>query len=89
VHRDLLRYLTQPRGSFKGADYGPGLEQLLRFARNSQEHPPDAFVLPAAFRPAETSKEACRVATQRYLRATWPRLALAVHACLRFNDGAL
>lgn len=77
VHPDLLRYLTQPRGSFKGADYGPGLEQLLRFARNSQEHPPDASVLPAAFRPAESSKEACRTAVQRYLRATCGRAWLS------------
>ena len=87
VHRPLLRWLTQPRGAFKGADYGAGLEQLLRFVRNAAEHPPDPDALPAAFTPAEPTKEASRAAVQSYVRATWPRLALAVHACLRVVDG--
>ena len=87
VHRPLLRWLTQPRGSFKGGDYGQGVEQLLRFVRNATEHPPDAEALPAEYRPKELSKEACRAAVQSYVRARWPRLALAAHACLRVVDG--
>lgn len=79
----LLDWYTEARGSFKGGAYGRGLEQLLRFARNALEHPPDAAALPKAYRPASGGKAECRAAMALYLRACWPQLCVAVHACLR------